>query len=114
MFSYKPPTAAAVPALFYGNARPPLAVIIPDGRYAGMFRIAWPDGRLGDIVNLSRAKDAAAAIAERGPPARDRSRFNWKQDRSKPPIFAPPVRRNGQAAVKPRLIGAALPGEAVR
>ena len=48
-----------------------------------MWRIKWPDGHLSDMVNLSRAKDAAVAIAERGPPARYRRMFNWKQDYSK-------------------------------
>jgi hypothetical protein len=31
-----------------------------------------------DVVNLSRAKDAAAIIAERGPPERNRRPFHWK------------------------------------
>jgi hypothetical protein len=48
-----------------------------------MCRISWPDGRLSDIANLSRIKDAAIAICERGPPARNRQLFNWKKDPSK-------------------------------
>ena len=30
------------------------------------------------MVNLSRAKDGAAIIAERGPPERDRRMFRWR------------------------------------
>jgi hypothetical protein len=40
-----------------------LAIVEPDSRYAGMFRVRLPDGRQTDIVNLSRAKDAAVALA---------------------------------------------------
>ena len=29
-----------------------------------MWRVRWPDGRLSDMVNLSRAKDAIAAFIE--------------------------------------------------
>jgi hypothetical protein len=47
-----------------------------------MWRIIWPDGRVSIAVNLARAKDAAAAIAERGPPARNRHRLRWVSDRS--------------------------------
>jgi hypothetical protein len=37
--------------------------IVPDQTYAGMWRIAHPDGRLSDMVNRTRAKDAAVTIA---------------------------------------------------
>ena len=70
-------------ALHYGTSKTPLAWVIPDAKYPSMWRIKWPDGHLSDMVNLSRAKDAAVAIAERGPPARYRRMFNWKQDYSK-------------------------------
>ena len=36
------------------------ARVIPDETYPGMFRVRWPDGKLSDMVNLSRANDAAA------------------------------------------------------
>ena len=58
-------------ALHYGSAQNPLATVVPDDRWPGMWRIASPDGRLSDMVNLSRAKDAAVAIAERGPPVEE-------------------------------------------
>src|SRR5262249_48079191 len=64
-------------ALHYGHARTSLVMVMPDLEWPGTWRIAWPDGQLSDIVNLPRAKDAAQAIAERGPPVRDRRRFNW-------------------------------------
>jgi hypothetical protein len=41
-----------------------LARIIPDRVHAGMWRVVYPDGRLSDMVNLSRAKDTAFGQAE--------------------------------------------------
>jgi hypothetical protein len=32
--------------------------IVPDTRYPGMYRLRLPDGRLSDMVNLTRANDA--------------------------------------------------------
>ena len=55
-------------ALHYGAARLPVLHVVPDATYPGMWRVRTPDGGLSDMVNLSRAKDAAVAIAERGPP----------------------------------------------
>jgi hypothetical protein len=63
--------------LYYGGARTPVAVIIPDPLSPGMWRI-WCDGRLSDIGNLTRIKDAAVSIAERGPPQRDSLLLRWK------------------------------------
>ena len=63
-------------SLHYGTARLPLAEIVPDS--SSMYRISWPDGRLSDLVNLTRAKDAAEATAERGPPARHRKLLQWR------------------------------------
>ena len=37
--------------------------VVPDGKYPGMWRIRTLDGTLSDMVNLSRAKDAARSIA---------------------------------------------------
>jgi hypothetical protein len=68
-------------ALHYGNARSPLVRVTPDANWLGMWRMIWPDGSKSDIANLSRIKDAAAAICERGPPGRNRRRFHWKIDR---------------------------------
>jgi hypothetical protein len=51
--------------LFYGNNDDHLAIVEPDAKYAGMYRIRFPDGGLSDMVNLTRAKDAALAFALR-------------------------------------------------
>ena len=71
-------------ALHYGAARTPIALVVPDSVYPGMYRIRWPSGELSDMVNLSRAKDAALAICERGPPRRDPRLFRWEIDRIDP------------------------------
>jgi hypothetical protein len=39
--------------------------IVPAARWPGMYRIRLPGGELTDIVNLTRAKDALAALDER-------------------------------------------------
>jgi hypothetical protein len=36
----------------------------PDLTHPGMWRVQWPDGRLSDMTNLSRAKDAIASFME--------------------------------------------------
>lgn len=41
-------------------------VIKPDLIHPGMWRLQYPDGRLSDMVNLTRAKDAKAAFEARG------------------------------------------------
>jgi hypothetical protein len=83
-------------ALYYGNGGRTLAWVAPAG--SGLWRIQWPDGRTSDVVNLTRAKDAAVALAERGPPARNRRRFHWQYERSKSPAEGAPVRLRGSAA----------------
>ena len=65
-------------SLHYGSAKHPVAEVVPDKAYPGMWRIRHPDGSLSDMANLTRAKDAAMAIAERGPPARNRQRLHWQ------------------------------------
>jgi hypothetical protein len=65
-------------SLYYGQHRTPLALVVASARYAGMWRIAWPDGQLSDIANLTRCKDAVAAVSERGPPRRDTRLFKWE------------------------------------
>jgi len=65
-------------ALHYGGSAKTLALVIPDDIWPGMWRIAWPDGRLSDMVNLTRAKDAAEVLAERGPPHRNPRLFHWE------------------------------------
>jgi hypothetical protein len=53
--------------------------VIPDGRWPDMWRMLWPDGQVSDMTNLSRIKDAASEICQRGPPARNGQRFRWKR-----------------------------------
>src|SRR4029453_7544005 len=66
--------------LHYASAKHPLAEIIPDANWPGMWRVRWPDGSLSHLTNLSRARDAAIAIAERGPPARNRRLLSWRTE----------------------------------
>jgi hypothetical protein len=52
--------------LFCGNNDDHLAIVEPDSKYPGvMWRIRFPDGRLSDMANLTRAKDAAVTCALR-------------------------------------------------
>jgi hypothetical protein len=85
MHGLLPTNTTAGFALHYGRARTPLAQVVPDTDWPGMWRIILLDGRLSDLVNLARAKDAAAAIVERGPPARDRLLLHWKTKASNSP-----------------------------
>lgn len=41
----------------------PIVYVVEDLVRAGMYRVRFPDGRLSDLVNLSRAKDAALSHA---------------------------------------------------
>jgi hypothetical protein len=76
-------------SLHYGNGSRSLARIIPDDRWPGMWRIHWPDDRISDMANLTRAKDAAIAACERGPPRlRDTRLFQWREVRIAP-LVAP-------------------------
>jgi hypothetical protein len=53
------------PLLRHGSGRSPLAVVEPDAKYPFLYRIRYPDGHLSDMVNLTRAKDAACWFALR-------------------------------------------------
>jgi hypothetical protein len=52
-------------SLYMSGRRKPLAGIMPDGKWPRMWRVKYPDGTLSDMVNLSRAKDAALAAVAR-------------------------------------------------
>jgi len=84
-------------ALHYGSARTPIALVVPDSVYPGMYRIRWPLGELSDMVNLSRARDAALAIAERSVPSGNRRHFRWREQ-GKPANTVFPRLNGGQAA----------------
>ena len=86
-------------ALHYGSTRTPIALVVPDSVYSGMYRIRWPSGELSDMVNLARAKDAAMAICERGPPRRDPRLFRWKLGAHERPAKASPARLDGGQAI---------------
>ena len=45
-----------------GGRHSPVAVIVPDTRWPGMWRVQRPDGTVTDMVNLARARDAARTI----------------------------------------------------
>ena len=45
--------------LYLGRSSNLLCSVVPDERYAGMWRVKYTDGRMSDMVNLSRARDAA-------------------------------------------------------
>jgi hypothetical protein len=38
--------------------------VLPDAAHTGMWRVRWPDGRLSDMTNLTRARDAVACFME--------------------------------------------------
>jgi hypothetical protein len=84
--------------LHYGTNRTLLARVVPDSIYPNMWRIEWPDGSLSDIVNVARAKDAAIALCERGPPARNRTSMYWRLKRSRRPLEPRGAPHQGSAA----------------
>ena len=49
--------------LFGRIGRKRVASVVRDGKYPSMWRVQRPDGSLTDMVNLTRAKDAAMALA---------------------------------------------------
>jgi len=51
--------------LFHRSDRRPIAVVESDANWPGLFRIRYPDGHVSDVVNLTRAKNAAAVFALR-------------------------------------------------
>jgi hypothetical protein len=57
---------AATPQKTVSGPRSMPPGIVPDEHYPGMYRLRLPDGSLSDIVNLTRAKHALAALREGG------------------------------------------------
>jgi hypothetical protein len=47
------------------GSKPAGITVEPDTQWPHMWRIRTPDGRVSDMVNLTRAKDAALAWAQR-------------------------------------------------
>jgi hypothetical protein len=62
-----------------------VARVLPDDRWPKMYRVVLPNGFVSDLVNLTRAKDAALSLAA-------------KMSTHSPPE-APPIAQNGNAAV---------------
>ena len=56
-------------------------VVRPDAKYPNMYRVHWPDHPISEMVNLSRAKDAAMRWAGRAGSG-DGLRLKWKQSES--------------------------------
>jgi len=50
--------------LYRGRCSVPTLRVVRDAVYPGMWRVRWPDGRLSDMANLTRSKDAARRFAE--------------------------------------------------
>ena len=91
--------------LFYGRSKAALAWAVPEPAYPAMWHIQYPDGRLSDFANLTRIKDAAAVICERGPPPRNSRQFHWEAVGEPPGVS--PMRQNGQPAPQrsnPRMV----------
>jgi hypothetical protein len=70
-------------ALYVGSSKTPALHVLPDASWPGMHRIALRGGHRSDMTNLSRAIDAANAIAL--------TAVNAGQRRETPPA-APPMR----------------------
>jgi hypothetical protein len=45
-----------------GGRAGPAVEVVPDDTYPGMWRIRTPDGSLSDMLNRTRARDAARSI----------------------------------------------------
>jgi hypothetical protein len=69
-----------------------LATVGPDTKWAGMYRVRLPDGHVTDMVNISRAKDAAISLA-----LTDLNSFKAQARR----VEAPPMRHFSEAAECP-------------
>jgi hypothetical protein len=79
-------------ALHLRQGKSPLLQVVADDTYARMWRIRLQDGRLGDLMNLDRAKSAAISIAL--------ATINAGKDDRETPLEAPLVRLNGRAATQ--------------
>jgi hypothetical protein len=64
-------------SLHYGHNGRALAIVAPDPVWPRMWRIHWPDGRVSDVGNLTRMRDAAGLLA--CGPHRHPRKLNWKR-----------------------------------
>jgi|GEM_PF-2309888 len=66
-----------------------LARVVPDAVYVGMYRVRQNTGELSDMVNLTRARDAAGAIIVALLNSRERT-GGWPPiDLNAPPVSQP-------------------------
>ena len=86
-------------ALYYGRSTKPLAWVVPDERWPKMWRIHWPDGSISEMVNLSRAKDAAVVICLRSAASHDSRMFHWEPAHRQEAIPGGPRALNGPPGV---------------
>src|SRR5690349_20710850 len=73
--------------LHFGNNQSPLVAIEPEPKHSGMYRIRSSEGGLSDMMGLTRAKDAAIALALR----------SLNSGAQETPKAAPYVRQKGAA-----------------
>ncbi len=64
-----------------------LASVEPGAKYPILYRIRYPDGHLSDLVNFTRAKDAACCFALRSLNSRPKAK----------PVGSPPAREEAGA-----------------
>ena len=73
----RPQAAAWKP--FGDKSRKPLIEVVASEQHPGLWRINWPDAGLSDLVNLTRAKDAASLWAMAQVPGGRRDRLHWRK-----------------------------------
>ncbi len=73
--------------LYHGSDPNLLASVEPDAKYPFLFRVRYPDGHLSDVVNLTRAKDAACWVALRSLNSRPQEK----------PVGGPQARKEAEA-----------------
>jgi hypothetical protein len=94
-----PSNSCTVWCLYYGSSRTALAQVVPDARYPGMWRVKLRDvANLSDVVNLSRAKDAAMVLGMRRAPSNEPALLRWKQEGGERASGARPSRLPAPAA----------------
>jgi hypothetical protein len=67
-----------------------VACVKPDATYPNMWRVSLPNGRISDMVNLTRAKDAAICLA-----LTELNDLRRRESR----VRAPPVSQSEPAAI---------------
>jgi hypothetical protein len=109
-------------ALYYSDARKPLAIVVPDKRYPRLWRALLPGGAVSDLTNLNRAADAAFALMQR---RRDWRLLRWRPHHSDaqlegrrraqtlPPLWGVTRRANGHASKFPAATPATSAGAAL-